>query len=925
MAPIVISASKGVIGPLLDKLTEMINFIGVSKDIVLLRDELRTLNALLEKLEDTDELGPLVKAWRDKIREMGYDIEDFIDDFLHRAGNGGANAVFIDEVSLFIKTLRDHFETAKHVKELKTHLKEINEQSKRYKFGESVLRSGSVAIDRRLSALYSDEANLVGVEGPREDVIKLLTDSMDQQLKVLSIVGFGGLGKTTLSKEVYYKIEGQFDVMAFISVSRRPDIRRLLHDIQSELGMRESPSTFNVKFMIEDIRKHLQLKRYIVVLDDLWDAPTWDMICSAFPENGMGNLVIVTARKEDVASGGSNNYRHLSYKMKPLTEHESRILFSRRMFGSENHCPYRFREVSDEILSKCCGIPLAIILIARLLANRPSLLRKEWEDIRDSIGIQESGANPTWERMRQILYLSYKDLPLHLRTCFLYLGIYPEDSEIYRNELIRQWVAEGFVHHSHGQNLEDVAKSYFSELINRSLIEPANTNYGEVVSCRVHDVILGFILTLCTESNFISVACTLEEMTGQHQYKTRRLLLGPRIGDTGYTDTAISGTTSSISLSHIRSLRLFGEFLPVLASKYLRVLILETERVDLTAIGQFFKLRYLNVSAGAIELPTEIQGLQYLVTFQIFCMNGITLPPDIFGLPRLSHLIVPISTRLPDGIGKTKSLCTLSGFDISDFHNVNDLGVLTNLRDLNLYTTKQVLITDTKIDALATSLAKLCNLRNLCICSVGQWTHDVNGRLGSLSHHPPFHIEKLELIRWLLPRVPRWISGDLRHLIRLNLSVKETSTDEVRILGELPSLNDLYLWVQNCSQERGPIIEFGPLGFPALEHLRLYCGGDVLSCLRFETGVMPSLKKLTVSYIDSEWSGNAPVGIEHLLNLREIQLFPYSDSGTVESDRMRAFTEVIEAHGRLVEVFPVQPFECVTTPSEGRPQRTPSQ
>ncbi|CAL5011022.1 unnamed protein product [Urochloa decumbens] len=687
------------------------------------------------------------------MREMGYDIEDFIDDFLHRAGSGSANSVFIDEISIFIKTLRDHMEAAKHVKELKTHLKEINEQPKRYKFGEYVSRSGSVAIDHRLAALYSDEANLVGVEGPREDIIKLLAD-MDQQLKVLSIVGFGGLGKTTLAKEVYHKIGGQFDVMAFISVSQKPDIRRLLHGIQLELGMKESPSTFNVKFMIEDIRKHLQHNRYIVVLDDLWDAPTWDMICSAFPEN--------------------------------------------------------------------------------------------------------------------------------------------EDSEIRRNELISQWIAEGFVHNSHGQILEDVAKSYFSELLNRSLIQPANTNYGRVVSCRVHDVILDFILTLCTEANFISVAYTLDEMTGQHEYKIRRLLLGPRIGDTGDTYTAISGTTA-ISLSHIRSLQLFGQSLPVLSSKYLQVLILETERVDLTAIGQLFQLRYLNVSARAIELPTEIQGLQYLATFQIFFINGITLPPDIFGLPRLSHLIVPLSTRLPDGIGKTKSLCTVSGFDISDFKNVSDLGVLTNLRDLNLYRSKQVL-TDTKIDALTTSLAKLCNLRNLCICSVGQWTHDVNDRLGSLSHPPSFHIEKLELIRWLLPRVPRWINGDLQNLIRLNLSVKETSTNEVCILGELPSLNDLYLWVQNCPQERGSIV-FGPLGFPALEHLKIYCGGDLLSCLRFEAGVMPSLKKLTVSYMDHEWSGTAPVGIEHLLNLREIQLFPSSDSGTVDKDRIRrAFTDVIEAH-----------------------------
>jgi len=420
MVPAVISASKGVIGPLLDKLTEMMedkytNLIGVSNDtVVFLRDELRTINALLEKLEDTDELGPLVKAWRDRVREMGYELADFVDDFLHCAVSGSANAVFIDKVSLFIKTLRAHLDTTKQIKELQAHLKEINEEPKRYKFGDYVSRSGSLAVDR-LPAFYSNEANLVGLEGPKEDIIKLLTDT-DQQLKVLSIAGFGGLGKTTLAKEVYHEIGGQFDVMAFVSVSQRPDIRRLLHGIQLELGMREAPSTSDVKVIIDNIRKYLQPNRYIVVIDDLWVSRTWDLICSAFPENGMGCIVIVTMRKEDLASKLSYNYGHFSYRMKPLTDHESRILFSRSMFSSENYCPSRFREISDEILSKCSGIPLAITLIARLLASRPSPLREEWEGIRDSMGIQESDTNPTWERMRQILYLSFKDLPHHLRT-----------------------------------------------------------------------------------------------------------------------------------------------------------------------------------------------------------------------------------------------------------------------------------------------------------------------------------------------------------------------------------------------------------------------------------------------------------------------------------------------------------------------------
>jgi hypothetical protein len=382
--------------------------------------------------------------------------------------------------------------------------------------------------------------------------------------------------------------------------------------------------------------------------------------------------------------------------------------------------------------------------------------------------------------------------------------------------LIRQWVAEGFVHHSPGQNLEDVAQSYFSELINRGLIQPANTNYGEVVSCRVHDVILDFILSSCTEANFVSVAYNLGEIRGQNEYKIRRLLLDPRIGDEG--DTAIAGTTAT-TLSHVRSLQLFGEPLPVLLlSKYLRVLTLENQRVDLTTVGQLFQLRYLNVSAGAIELPTEIQGLQHLAIFQIFCTSEIRLPSETARLPRLRHLILPLYTRLLDGIGRMKSLCTLEGFDVSDVQNINDLGVLINLRDLQLYNSQ--VLTEIEIDALVTSLGKLCNLRSLCIiCSVGQWTHDVNDRLGSLSC-PPFHqIQKLELIRWLLPRAPRWINGGLQSLIRLKLSVKETSTAEVRVLGALPSRRSSYcFWPRGIPSSGAPedLLRRGFLLTPAL-------------------------------------------------------------------------------------------------------------
>ncbi|GJN41352.1 hypothetical protein PR202_gn00715 [Eleusine coracana subsp. coracana] len=237
MAEIVVSASKGAIDRLLAKFNDLVasNPIGLfDLDIVFLRYELRSMNALLNKLEEeTDELDPQVKDWRNQVREIAYDVEDCLDRFMHRVG-ADAKAGFIHKVSHFVKTLRARLETAKQIKDLKTRMEEINDRRKRYKHKGRISSSSSVAIDPRICALDNDAANLVGIEGPREELIKLLTEP-EQQLKGISILGFGGLGKTTLAKEVYNRIGSQFSWKAFVSVSQRPDMKRLLDRIQSKI------------------------------------------------------------------------------------------------------------------------------------------------------------------------------------------------------------------------------------------------------------------------------------------------------------------------------------------------------------------------------------------------------------------------------------------------------------------------------------------------------------------------------------------------------------------------------------------------------------------------------------------------------------------------------------------------------------------
>jgi hypothetical protein len=139
--------------------------------------------------------------------------------------------------------------------------------------------------------------------------------------------------------------------------------------------------------------------------------------------------------------------------MKALSDQDSKRLFFKRIFGSEDACPSYLKQVSGEILKKCGGLPLAIITISSLLANRPNKLKENWDYVRNSLG---SNFDPSLEGMRQILSLSYTNLPHHLKACMLYLGIYPEDHKINKNDLARQWVAEGFIYKAGVTDPEDV-------------------------------------------------------------------------------------------------------------------------------------------------------------------------------------------------------------------------------------------------------------------------------------------------------------------------------------------------------------------------------------------------------------------------------------------------------------------------------------
>nr|AVR54587.1 powdery mildew resistance protein PM21 [Dasypyrum villosum]AVR54594.1 PM21 [Dasypyrum villosum]AVR54596.1 PM21 [Dasypyrum villosum]AVR54603.1 PM21 [Dasypyrum villosum]AVR59184.1 CC-NBS-LRR type disease resistance protein NLR1-V [Dasypyrum villosum] len=902
MSAPVVSATMGAMNPLIGKLAALIGdeykkLTGVRRQASFLKDELSAMKALLEKLELMDELDPLAKNWRDYVREMSYDMENCIDDFMRDLGGADAKTGFIKKTAKRLKTLRKRHRIADRMEELKGLALQANERRMRYKIDDCANSTNRVVpIDTRMLAIYKQATGLVGIDGPKKELVSWLTDTQEK-LKVVAIVGFGGLGKTTLAKQVYDTIGGQFSCKIFFSVSQRPDMSSLLRGLQSELNMEEElTQPHEVQHIIGRLREYLTHKRYLIVVDDLWYQSTWNIMSCIFPEVGNGSRVIVTTRVEDVAIWACRDDHECVYRMEPLKEQDSRMLFCNRVFGSGYACPLPLKKVSDEILKKCGGLPLAIITIASLLASRQAR-SDEWESIRNCLGAKLA-INSTLEEMRSILNLSYMHLPLHLRPCLLYFGMYPEDKIIRRRDMVLQWVAEGFVNNSHGSNLEDVAESYFNELINRSLIQPGESIDGKIESYKVHDMMLDLILSKCAENNFISVAYNCEDVARMHgrEYKVRRLSL---------TSSANDATSENIhtSMQQIRSFSCFGEpkyTPPLLLFKYLRVLVFISSDafgpiVDLTAIGQLFQLRYVKVSASyGIDFPTEFRKLVHLETLEVSGFSP-SIPSDIVCLPRLSRLILPCLTRLPQGIANIKSLRALHCMEHISLEDINGLGELTSLRELRLYT-KMVA---GEVDALVSLIGKLHDLKYLAV-SVESSKHHCDP-LYSLSN-PPLHIEELDLYGWTLKRVPTWI-GDLHFLRILDLCVYNLLNDEVHVVGNLPCLVHLRLRV---FAEGGAVICTGL--FQVLKVLRLF-SHDVED-MQFQIGLMPSLRQLTLE-VNNGWGGAVPRGMEHLLALDHISVF--ARRGVNHRDVESAFRSVVDVHPRQpsLEIIPDVPLSSM--------------
>ncbi len=611
--------------------------------------------------------------------------------------------------------------------------------------------------------------------------------------------------------------------------------------------------------------------RYFIIIDDVWSKSAWEKVRCALPENNHCSRLLTTTRIDSVAKSCCSHPDDLIYRIEPLKASDSRNLFFKRIFGYEDVCPPQLKEVSDQILKKCCGSPLAIISIASLLASKPVMLKEQWEKVLISIG-SALEKNSDLEGMKQILSLSYYDLPYYLKTCLLYLSLYPEDFKIERDSLIQQWIAEGFIGEERGQSVEDVAESYFNELINRSMVQPMDINCdGKAHACRVHDMMLELIISKAIEENFVTLLGG-HPVAAKPQGITRRLSI--------QCDKEITKTKGGMNLLHARSLSLYVQAcqLPPLSDfRVLRVLNLEgcLGLCDnhLKDISILFHLKYLSLCRTWIsKLPPEIGDLHSLETLDIRDTNIEELPGTIIRIVQLKYILSGGHTwgkiKLPDGIGSMASLRVISGFNIccSSTNAVQELGTLKGLRELTINWTDFSSGDMKRQEAMMNTLGKLgtSNLQSFAICS---------RNFGSLEFldswsPPPNHLQRFRLSAYFfLPRVPRWMAS-LCNLIHLNINIEKLSNEDIQILQDLPSLLHLDLWLKSPQKEDKIVIH--GVGFPYLQELIFSCEG---TSLIFEPAALPKLERLQMAvHVKEAKSYGYQFGIEHLRSLKKIYI-----------------------------------------------------
>ncbi|KAL0341534.1 UNVERIFIED_CONTAM: putative late blight resistance proteinR1B-8 [Sesamum calycinum] len=600
--------------------------------------------------------------------------------------------------------------------------------------------------------LVSGKNTMLGFDEYLVQIMDELT--RDSDLLILPIVGMGGIGKTTLARNVFghLSIVEYFDIRNWFTVSQEYSVKEILLGL---LNIKNHERGETVGELGQRLYQNLFGRRYLIVLDDVWSTKVWDDLKAFFPNNRNESRVLLTTRLFNVARSLGSHHHYL--KISFFDEDKSWNLLCEKVFAQEG-CPYpELEEIGKSIAKGCNGLPLAIVVIGGLLA-KSNMTQEYWEFVIKNLTSFSNSEDD--EHCSRVLSLSYNHLPIHLKPCFLYSRVFPEDHQTCPFDLIQLWLAEGFLKPVKGKTLEEVAEQYLKELIDRNLIIVIDQGLSKPPGLVMHDILRDFCL---------------------REYRKQHFILVPRIQHVSFDEDWINMCFICCNHSTLESIDLPEVNVTSHSTSLASLLVCRTCKNTYSGLSRLrvVRMKYFENNSCEYLHPTRLRCLKILnrVDMEFTTSYAVILPL----LWNLQILNTPFLEVLPSEIWDIPQLRHITSTVLILLYPVviQDCTILENLQTLTCV--QDFRWTDEVVK-------RIPNIKELYISyseNNMEWSYYCLYNLAGL--------HKLECLKLIADDFLVEHIGFPSSLKKLELSHCRIPWEHMTVIGSLPNLNVLYL------------------------------------------------------------------------------------------------------------------------------------
>ena len=783
-----------IVGKVLEQLEsralqEISSAWGVQSDLKKLKLTLSAIKAVIKDAQQKQASDERLKIWLGELKDVLTDAENVLDEFQYQVlqkkvmKTYGSSHFFSSSNPLAVR-----FAMAHKIKGIRESLDAIDAVKNTFNLAQGLEDKKISMRERRETHSFIPPENIVGRDDDKEKIIRLLMQqNAGRNVGAIPIVGMGGLGKTTLAKLAFNddRVVSYFQLRMWVCVSENFDLKRLITEIlKYEIGTIDRSLSLNQ--WQEKLREFLKDKKYLLVLDDIWndDSNKWTELKNLLTGGCSGSKIIVITQNGLVATIMSTGDIH---NLNVLSTEDCLSLFVELAFKEqeEKNNPNLLKS-GEVIVRKCKGVPLAVSTLANMLYSEVD--EGKWNRVTN---------NDMWslkqgvDDILPILQLSYNQLPFHLKRCFDYCSLFPKNYEFKSGELIQIWIAHGILQSTNDENqqLEDVGDLYIKELLSRSFFQDAQEEFF-CYTFKMHDLYHDLALSIAK---------------GERSVVTKESTFFAEVSCLSFLNNANGQevTIQSEKLSKVQTI-IFQIEQPmslveacISRFKYLRILNLKGSSFEVlsSSIGSLKHLRFFDLSGNDIikQIPNSICKLHNLQTLILDCKNLEPLPKGIRNMISLRFFVVTINQEclLEKAIGCLNSLRVLF---IARCENLKCL--FEGDKHLNLINLRTLTIAQCpSLTSLSLNIKDLTALEILIIVNC----KELNLMEGEGSQNLELSLRKL-LIRGLpkLEVLPQWLRRSANTLQMLEIGDCENFTTLPEWLPSLKSLQQL--GIDNCCQ-----------------------------------------------------------------------------------------------------------------------------